>query len=65
MSFGGFLGLGHDHYPVPWARLTYSERLGGYGVNVSDQELKGRAEKRWLRLSEQFLRIDKWSVCRG
>jgi hypothetical protein len=41
MSFGGFLGLGHDHYPVPWARLTYSERLGGYEVNISDEELKG------------------------
>jgi hypothetical protein len=41
MSFGGFLGLGHDHYPVPWARLTYSERLEGYEVNISDDELKG------------------------
>src|SRR5437660_5353192 len=25
MSFGGFLGLGHDHYPIPWARLSYNE----------------------------------------
>jgi hypothetical protein len=41
MSFGGFLGLGHDHYPVPWPRLTYNERLGGYEVNISEQELKG------------------------
>ena len=41
MSFGGFLGLGHDHYPIPWARLTYSERLGGYEVNLTDQQLKG------------------------
>jgi hypothetical protein len=22
-------------------------------------------EKNWSRLSEQFFRIDKWSVCRG
>ena len=21
MSFGGFLGIGHDHYPVPWSLL--------------------------------------------
>src|SRR5438874_8967109 len=41
MSFGGFLGLGHDHYPVPWSRLTYNEQLGGYEVNVSDKELQG------------------------
>jgi len=41
MSFGGFLGLGHEHYPVPWSRLTYNTKLGGYEVNISDAELKG------------------------
>jgi hypothetical protein len=40
MSFGGFLGLGHEHYPVPWARLDYNKKLGGYELNVSEQELK-------------------------
>ena len=30
MSFGGFLGIGHDHYPVPWSLLTYNTRLGGF-----------------------------------
>jgi sporulation protein YlmC with PRC-barrel domain len=40
MSFGGFLGLGEDHYPVPWQKLTYNERLGGYELNISDGELK-------------------------
>ena len=23
MSFGGFLGLAHNHYPIPWAALKY------------------------------------------
>jgi len=41
MSFGGFLGIGHDHYPVPWSRLTYNPKLGGYEVNISEHELKG------------------------
>jgi sporulation protein YlmC with PRC-barrel domain len=41
MSFGGFLGIGHDHYPVPWSLLTYNINLGGYEVNISDQQLKG------------------------
>jgi hypothetical protein len=41
MSFGGFLGVGHDHYPVPWSRLTYNEKLGGYEVNISERELTG------------------------
>src|ERR1043166_1419617 len=29
MSFGGFLGLGHSHYPIPWAALKYDTNLGG------------------------------------
>ena len=41
MSFGGFLGLGEDYYPVPWSLLTYNERLDGYEVNISDQQLEG------------------------
>jgi hypothetical protein len=40
MGFGGFLGIGEDHYPVPWQRLTYNERLGGYEVNLTDAQLK-------------------------
>ena len=41
MSFGGFLGIGHEHYPVPWSLLTYNTQLGGYEVNISEQQLKG------------------------
>jgi sporulation protein YlmC with PRC-barrel domain len=40
MSFGGVLGIGEDYYPIPWSRLTYNERLGGYEVNISEQELQ-------------------------
>jgi|ERR1700674_356465 len=40
-SFGGFLGIGDDHYPLPWGLLDYNERLGGYEVNITDQQLKG------------------------
>jgi hypothetical protein len=41
MSFGGFMGMGEDYYPLPWSVLTYNERLGGYEVNISDTQLKG------------------------
>ena len=41
LSFGGFLGFGDDYYPVPWALLTYDETLGGYKVDVTDEQLKG------------------------
>jgi hypothetical protein len=40
MSFGGFLGLGHSHYPLPWAALKYDTALGGYRTGVTEQQLK-------------------------
>ena len=52
MSFGGFLGLGHDHYPVPWSRLTYNAKLGGYEVNIGEQRTQGRAEIQPVRRLE-------------
>ena len=40
MGFGGFLGMGEDHYPVPWSRLKYNEKLGGYEFILTDEQLK-------------------------
>jgi hypothetical protein len=41
LSFGGFLGMGDDHYPIPWSQLTYDKRLGGYRTNISREQLEG------------------------
>jgi hypothetical protein len=41
LSFGGFLGIGDDHYPLPWQSLSYDTGLGGYRTNVTEQQLKG------------------------
>ena len=41
LAFGGFLGLGNDHYPIPWASLKYDTSLGGYRTAVTEQQLKG------------------------
>jgi hypothetical protein len=35
MSFGGFMGMGEDYYPVPWSMLKYDTNLGGYRVNLT------------------------------
>jgi len=40
MSFGGFLGLGHSHYPIPWAALKYDTKLNGYVTGITEQQLK-------------------------
>lgn len=39
LSFGGFLGLGEKHLPVPWSKLTYDRSIGAYAVDLSDDEL--------------------------
>lgn len=41
LSFGGFLGIGHDHYPLPWDSLKYSTNLGGYQTAITEDQLKG------------------------
>lgn len=41
MSFGGFLGIGEDYYPVPWSTLKYDTNLGGYRVSLTNDQLKG------------------------
>ena len=40
MSFGGFLGLAHSHYPIPWAALKYDTALQGYRTGITERQLK-------------------------
>jgi hypothetical protein len=44
LSFGGFLGIGDDHYPLPWQSLKYDIRVGGYRTGVTVDQLQ-RAPK--------------------
>lgn len=41
MSFGGFMGIGEDYYPLPWPNLKYDTRLDGYRIGVTEDQLKG------------------------
>jgi hypothetical protein len=41
LGFGGFLGLGNHHYPLPWQSLKYDTRLGGYRTGVTEGQLRG------------------------
>jgi hypothetical protein len=41
LGFGGILGIGNDHYPLPWQSLKYDTRLGGYVTGVTEQQLRG------------------------
>ena len=58
MAFGGFLGMGEEQHPVPWQGLTYNETLGGYELNISDEELKNAPK---YATGEEW----KWDAARG
>jgi PRC-barrel domain protein len=51
LSFGGFLGIGDDHYPLPWQSLKYDTGLGGYVTGITENQLRGapkyRDESTW------------------
>lgn len=40
MAFGGFLGMGHRHFTLPWGMLTFHENLDGYVVDITEEQLK-------------------------
>ncbi len=41
LSFGGFLGIGDDYYPLPWSSLKYNVDLGGYQTTISAEVVRG------------------------
>ena len=41
VGFGGFLGIGDRHYPLPWEKLKYDTSMGGFGVDVDRRTLEG------------------------
>lgn len=40
LSFGGFLGMGTDNYPLPWNMLTYDTNHGGYVIDLDKSLLE-------------------------
>ena len=40
VSFGGFLGIGEQYHPIPWGRLRYEPRLGGYVADLTVAQLE-------------------------
>ena len=41
LSFGGFLGIGDDYYPLPWQSLKYDTNVGGYRTGITESQLRG------------------------
>jgi uncharacterized protein (TIGR02284 family) len=46
MSFGGLLGMGSSHYPLPWSALDYDTEKGGYVVDIDKERLSSAPSHR-------------------
>lgn len=40
MGFGGFLGIGEDHLPVPWSKLQYDTAKSGFVTDITEADVK-------------------------
>ena len=40
LGFGGFLGMGTNLLPLPWARLSYNPKFEAYELDIDDDELR-------------------------
>src|ERR1700680_1190980 len=40
LSFGGFLGIGTNLLPLPWARLSYNPQFEAYQLDIDADELR-------------------------
>jgi hypothetical protein len=74
LSFGGFLGMGDSHHPMPWSILKYDASLGGYRVNLDRRTLEGAPtyagneygnweDEAWARKVHDYYKADPyWGV---
>ena len=54
LSFGGFLGIGDDYYPLPWEKLRYDDELDGYRIDLTKEQIEsapryGSEEDSWYQ----------------
>jgi len=50
LGFGGFMGLGNDHYPLPWQSLKYNKELGGYQTMITEDRRGHQVAGRLARI---------------
>ncbi|MEB8386754.1 PRC-barrel domain-containing protein [Rhodobacteraceae bacterium KMM 6894] len=70
MSFGGFLGLGEEYHPVPWAKLRYDTAKSGFVTDITEQEVKGAptrsdnwfADREWERRTHEHYDVPHYWV---
>ena len=59
LSFGGFLGIGDDYYPLPWEKLRYDDELDGYRIDLTKDQITGAPryndlnDESWYRANDR------------
>jgi hypothetical protein len=61
MSFGGFLGMGTEEHAIPWNKLTYDTRLGGYRTDITEQQLRGAPAFRAIEITTGRIAVENAS----
>jgi sporulation protein YlmC with PRC-barrel domain len=51
MTFGGFLGIGEETFPVPWKKLNYDTSRNGFTTDITEDDLNDAPphDDRWSR----------------
>ena len=39
IAFGGFLGIGNQHYTIPWGKLSYDKELNGFRTDLEEEQI--------------------------
>src|ERR1700730_19310632 len=56
LSFGGFLGFGQKHFPVPWRSLKYNPKHGAYEFEVTKSSFALHLPSRLEKIKGYFMR---------
>jgi sporulation protein YlmC with PRC-barrel domain len=71
MSFGGFLGIGEEHHPIPWGALSYDTSQGGFVTDIDKERLEKApkhddnwfADRSWEERAHRHYGVDPyWHV---
>lgn len=70
LSFGGFMSLRHQHYPLPWDALIYDVELAGFRTSIREADLRDapefnddlRSGREWERRLHDYYARHYWGT---
>lgn len=70
MGFGGFLGLGEAHYPIPWSKLSFDVTRDGFVTDLTEAEVSSAPtvaenspwDRQWETQTHEHYRIPPYWI---